>query len=81
VTRELLDRADRIITMTRGHRDTILAELPEVESKVRLLADDGRDICDPIGGGPEEYRECFQQISRHVEVLVKKILSGEEKVD
>lgn len=79
-TRDLLERADRIITMTRSHREAILSQYPELESRTRVMSADGRDVPDPIGGGPREYRECLAQISRNLEVLVDQILKGQSEV-
>jgi protein-tyrosine phosphatase len=81
VTRELLQKADRILTMTRAHRDVIETEFPEVASKVRVLAADGFDIADPIGGGPRDYMHCGEQISRSLDVLVNQILESEGRAE
>ena len=35
---------------------------------MRLLAD--ADLDDPIGGGPEVYRECARAILRHLERFI-----------
>ncbi|MBX3443390.1 MAG: hypothetical protein KF774_13375 [Planctomyces sp.] len=74
VTRDLLERADRIIAMTRAHRETIIRELPELEDRVRVLSVEGGDISDPIGGGPHEYRQCCEQIADNLRQLVEEIL-------
>jgi protein-tyrosine phosphatase len=79
-TRDLLERADRIVTMTRSHREAILSQYPELESRTQVMSADGRDVPDPIGGGPREYRECLAQISRNLEVLVDQILKGQSEV-
>jgi protein-tyrosine phosphatase len=76
LTRALLEQADRVITMTRGHRDSIVAGMPEFAPKVRVLSSSGRDIADPIGGGEHEYRECLKQISACLDVLLDEILAG-----
>jgi protein-tyrosine phosphatase len=81
VTRDLLEKADRIVTMTRGHREAILSEFPEMASRVRVLSADGFDVSDPIGGGPHEYRECFDQISRNLLILLDEVLRGGNEVE
>lgn len=62
----LVDRtvrfADLILTMTRSHRDAILAHWPEAEPRTFVLSRDGGDVADPIGGPAELYRKCAQQI-------------------
>jgi L-threonylcarbamoyladenylate synthase len=70
LTDALLDQADHVITMTRGHRDSILALRPEVADRVRLLAPDKTDVADPIGGGVDDYELCKDQLERHVRTLV-----------
>jgi protein-tyrosine phosphatase len=58
--------ADLILTMTRGHREAILAQWPDAEPRTKLLSRDGRDISDPIGGPYELYQACAQQIDNQV---------------
>ena len=58
--------ADLILTMTRGHREAILAQWPDAEPRTKLLSRDGRDIADPIGGPFELYQACAQQIDIQV---------------
>jgi protein-tyrosine phosphatase len=81
LTRELIAHADRILTMTRSHRDQIVAEVPGASGKVRLLSPEGRDLSDPLGGGPNEYQECCSRITSDLDVLVEELLGGEEKVN
>lgn len=70
VTAELLAHCDHIITMTQSHRDAILNSLPELAGKVRTLAPDGRDISDPFGAGPEEYKRCRDEIEGYLKQLL-----------
>jgi protein-tyrosine phosphatase len=74
-TTRLLQQADVIYTMTRQHRQAIVAGHPELESRVQLLAADRTDIIDPIGGGPEIYETCKQEIERHVRVIVERLIN------
>ena len=78
LTRSLLEQADRVITMTRSHRDSIVSGMPEFAHKVRVLCPAGRDVADPIGGGEREYRDCMDQISAHLDTLLDEILRDEE---
>jgi protein-tyrosine phosphatase len=64
LTADLLAQADHLFTMTQSHLRTLLAFCPEGATQPRLLASDGSDIADPIGGEPEVYRECAGQILR-----------------
>jgi glycine hydroxymethyltransferase len=69
LTRELVDSADWIFGMTRGHVDAIALLHPQSAEKVFLLRefdpalkDFEKDIPDPIGGSYEVYLECRNQI-------------------
>tara|TARA_R110002049_G_scaffold2750_2_gene21794 strand:- start:679632 stop:680771 length:1140 start_codon:yes stop_codon:yes gene_type:complete len=54
--------ADLVLTMTRGHRDAILAGFPDLHDRVFTLRRDGGDISDPVGMSVEVYESCAQQI-------------------
>lgn len=58
----LLRYADVVLTMTRSHREAVLAQWPEAAGRVFVLSQDNKDIADPIGGSPEMYRRCADQI-------------------
>jgi len=62
LTEPLVRYADRIYTMTRSHRQAIVAQWPEAAERVELLSVGGIDICDPIGGPLERYQRCAEQI-------------------
>ncbi|MBM4005119.1 MAG: threonylcarbamoyl-AMP synthase [Planctomycetes bacterium] len=62
----LIRFADTILTMTRGHRDAILSQWPEVASRIGLVASNNTDIGDPIGGPPELYQRCAEQIDHQL---------------
>jgi protein-tyrosine phosphatase len=77
VTQRLLEQADQIFTMTRGHRESILASYPHLGDRVELLSRDATDIPDPIGAGEEEYENCRIEIERHLRVILNSLpLSG-----
>jgi len=73
VTEALVYKADRILTMTRGHREVLVREFPDLAERIEVLAADGRDLSDPIGGGPEEYRVCCEQIEQGLTRLLAQI--------
>ncbi|ADG68416.1 Protein-tyrosine phosphatase, low molecular weight [Planctopirus limnophila DSM 3776] len=75
LTERLLQQVDMIYTMTRGHRDAILAERPDLASRVRTLSPAGKDIADPIGGGRDVYRSCKQVIETHLQQIIQDLLS------
>jgi protein-tyrosine-phosphatase len=75
---ELVDEADLILTMTASHKKLLLQYRPDAASKTYLLAEycEGQgnaDIYDPFGGDLDTYIKCRDEISRHIEVLVKKL--------
>ncbi|MBL6725880.1 MAG: Sua5/YciO/YrdC/YwlC family protein [Rubripirellula sp.] len=67
---ELINIADVILTMTRGHRSAILAAWPELESRVRTLRRDGGDVSDPVGMPVEVYQSCADQIDLELEAWI-----------
>jgi protein-tyrosine phosphatase len=62
LTEPLVRYADAVFTMTRSHRQAIVAEWPHVAERTRLLRADGADIGDPIGGPVERYEGCAREI-------------------
>ncbi len=73
LTPQLIRYADQIFTMTRSHRQGILAQWPEAASRTQLLAVDQSDIADPIGGPPEVYKKCAEQLRRELEIRVAEL--------
>lgn len=66
VTDRLVRFADLIVTMTRGHRDALLAQWPEAAARTKLLSRANADVSDPIGGPLELYRRCADQIDGYL---------------
>ena len=64
--------ADIILTMTRGHREAILSQWPEAASRAKLVSRSQADIADPIGGPPDLYRRCAEQIDAQLEGWVRE---------
>jgi protein-tyrosine phosphatase len=65
--------ADLILTMTRGHREAVVAQWPETARRVHVLGGEGRDIADPIGGPAELYESCAEQIDAALQQWVDRI--------
>ncbi|WP_169268842.1 arsenate reductase/protein-tyrosine-phosphatase family protein [Brasilonema octagenarum] len=74
LTERLLNQADQIYTMTRSHRQAILAERPDLTERVQLLSPEKSDVSDPIGAGRDAYQSCKQEIQRYVEALANRIV-------
>ena len=79
LTEALVEKADYIFAMTRGHMDIILTFFPEAAEKTHLLTEfqsgpeKGSDIPDPIGQGPEVYVRCRDRINAALPSLLQFI--------
>ncbi len=73
LTEELLLAADKVFTMTEGHRESILSRYPELESLIELLSRNGQDVSDPIGWGMAAYQQCHHEISESLQALVEEL--------
>lgn len=80
-TQPLSDRiaryADLILTMTRGHREAILAQWPDTRDRCYLVSGERGDISDPIGGPAELYRRCADQIDAYLSEWVSRLDLGD----
>lgn len=65
--------ADAILTMTRGHRDAILAHWPEATDKTSLFCRDGCDIEDPHGGDIADYENSARQIEAQLSGWIARL--------
>lgn len=86
LTPDLIEAADLLVTMTKGHRQAILAVAPESEGKVFLLKSFGiaqcaADIDDPVGGPLELYRRVRDEIEAALPDLILYMMEdkGTEK--
>jgi tRNA threonylcarbamoyl adenosine modification protein (Sua5/YciO/YrdC/YwlC family) len=73
LSERLVRYADLILTMTRGHRDAIVAQWPEVAPRATTLCRDEGDVSDPIGGPQELYRRCADQLDRLLDAWVDEL--------
>ncbi len=62
----VINVADLVLTMTRGHRAAILAAWPDMHDRVHTLRRDGGDIHDPVGMPVESYQACAQEIDEEL---------------
>jgi protein-tyrosine phosphatase len=67
LTSAMLSQADHLIGMTRSHVRALAAHVAGHGPEPRLLSCEGHDLPDPIGCDQAVYRECAQQIFRHLE--------------
>lgn len=63
LTRDLLRRADRIVCMTREHREWVLSMDPGAKRKTATL---GEDVEDPIGGREKDYERVAAVLERRL---------------
>jgi protein-tyrosine-phosphatase len=81
----LLESADLILTMERGHKEAIQAEFPQVKARVFLLSElvgAGQDIRDPYGGPLIDYRDTAQELDELIDKSFDRIIQlAEENSD
>lgn len=73
LTEPLVRHADCIYTMTRTHREAIVAQWPSAAERTFLLCADESDVCDPIGGPTDRYQRCAAQIRAELEVRLAQL--------
>ena len=73
VSEQMVRHADLILTMTRGHREALLAQWPDAASRTEVLRLDGKDVTDPIGESVAEYQRCAEQIRKELEARIEGI--------
>lgn len=73
LTEPLARHADAIYAMTRCHREAIVAQWPSAAGRTQLLAFDGADIADPIGGSIERYRQCAAKIKEELKMRLNEL--------
>ena len=74
--RELVEKADLILTMSRSHKDIILRNYPESKTKVFTLKDyaykEEEDIIDPFGGSLKTYENTRDEIAHCIREILKE---------
>lgn len=78
VTREDLDEADVVASMTSGHRDALLARFPQFSGKVFPLSmwvpeEVHGDVDDPYGLGQEDYDRTALVLQRGMQALARRL--------
>lgn len=77
LSEDLVQWADRILTMTVGHKTTVIDLFPQTMAKVFTLkefagVDGDKDIGDPYGGSVEVYRATYEEIKVAIDSIVEK---------
>ena len=73
LTEQLVRHADIIWTMTRSHRQAIVAQWPDAAARTQVLCRDEGDVADPIGGPVEFYERCAAQIKSELAVRLAEL--------
>lgn len=79
LTEPMLDAADYVFVMTRGHKQLLERMAPQYRDKVFLLNafaegnPDAADVPDPYGGSLEAYKQCFAVLETSVAQILEKL--------
>lgn len=72
----VMEVADLVLTMTRGHRAAILAAWPNLADRVFTLRRDGGDVTDPVGMSVDVYEACADQITIELAAWLESLDDG-----
>jgi L-threonylcarbamoyladenylate synthase len=73
VNDHMLENSTLVLALTGRHRLALCDARPDLADRISLLAKDGSDISDPIGGSTEDYRHCAAQISDNLRIWVDEL--------
>jgi protein-tyrosine phosphatase len=76
LTKDMLEEADLILTMTSYMRNTIIKNFPIFNEKVHSLREfvgNEGDVVDPFGGNIDVYSQTFKMVKEDISSLVEKI--------
>ncbi len=83
LTKELVDWANYIFTMTHSHKQLVMKQFPDSLPKVYTLKEFSLnqlgDVVDPFGGPIEVYRETYQELNESIQALVKQLEKDHNK--
>ena len=77
VTREIIDSAEIILTMERGHKEALTIEFSHKQEQIYLLTEiigAGYDILDPFGRTLQDFKETSVELETIIEKGVDEIL-------
>jgi protein-tyrosine-phosphatase len=74
LTRDLLNEADVVFTLTRAHADAVLSIDPSMSARVFLLDPAGGDVPDPIGQPRTVYDDTARVIRSHVAARLRELV-------
>jgi protein-tyrosine-phosphatase len=73
----MVQEADLVLTMTRGHLEQLNNLFPGYHGKTFTLADfagSGGDIADPIGQSLDVYRQCARSLEELISIMLDKLV-------
>jgi len=79
LTPELVQAADLIVVMTRGHQGSVVSRYPEATAKTRMLLSfvgSNAGVDDPFGGDSETYVACLAAMEPALKVLARQLQKG-----
>lgn len=75
VTREILENATWVVTMSQSHSEYIVELHPEIKPQVvsvyEFAGQEPREISDPFGGGVNVYRTCRDELRQILGCAIK----------
>ena len=82
VTKELIDWANYIFTMTKGHKNMLISAYPSSIEKTFTIkeyaeGDPNGDVSDPFGGPVSMYRNTYEELETLIDKLMEKIIKSE----
>ena len=76
LTKDIIKDSDVVLTMTRGHKNTVLKVDKILEKKVftiKEFIEESGDILDPYCQSLEVYESTFKDIKKSIEKIINKI--------
>jgi protein-tyrosine-phosphatase len=73
LTRETAEAASLLVVFDETNRTAVFDRYPDLTVPVIRLDELGKpgEIADPVDGGPEEFRRCYQRIAAGVAELAE----------
>lgn len=79
ISYELLKESDLVLTMTKGHKYSILSSYPSFREKVFTIFEyigENGEVADPFGRDIDAYRKTAVQLKNVIEKIFHKIKEG-----
>ena len=76
ISSEIVDWADLILCMERGHLDNLQGLFPDANGKLHLLTEycsSSGDIIDPSGKSTRAFEECAERLDSLIAALLEKM--------